>query len=70
MTMRRFLLLCALVVAQLSVTGCPRRPDPYVQPSQPAYSTGGVSTGGVVHVRGYRRRDGTYVQPYTRRRPR
>jgi hypothetical protein len=58
--MRRFLLLCALVVAQLSVTGCPRRPDPYVQPS--------VSTGGVVHVRGYRRRDGTYVRPYTRRR--
>jgi hypothetical protein len=28
------------------------------------------STGGSVHVRGYSRRDGTYVQPHTRSAPR
>lgn len=28
------------------------------------------STGGPVRVKGYTRRDGTYVQPHTRRRPR
>lgn len=27
-------------------------------------------SGGPVHVRGYYRRDGTYVRPHTRRRPR
>ncbi len=31
---------------------------------------GGDSGGGSVHVRGYYRRDGTYVRPHTRHRPR
>lgn len=39
---------------------------PYVPP--PSYTTP-RSSGGTVHVRGYYRRDGTYVQPYTRRAP-
>lgn len=38
------------------------------------YSTGdsysGYSSGGTVHVRGYYRKNGTYVQSYTRRSPR
>jgi hypothetical protein len=37
--------------------------------SDESYS-GGSSGGGSVHVRGYTRRDGTYVAPHTRRRPR
>lgn len=35
----------------------------------PAPSRAFRSTGGPVHVRGYYRRDGTYVRPHTRRRP-
>lgn len=35
----------------------------------PSYTPGG-STGGPVRVRGYTRRDGTYVRPHTRSRPR
>jgi hypothetical protein len=36
--------------------------------STPSYAPS-TSSGGVVHVRGYTRRDGTYVAPYTRRAP-
>ena len=32
--------------------------------------TSGGDTGGSVHVRGYHRRDGTYVRSHSRRRPR
>jgi hypothetical protein len=39
-----------------------RAPDP-----APSYSP---STGGTVHVRGYYRKDGTYVRPHTRSSPR
>ena len=39
--------------------------DSYVSPSTPS---GG--SGGTVHVRGYTRKDGTYVQPHTRSAPR
>lgn len=35
-----------------------------------AYSRGGASGGGRVYVRGYTRKDGTYVQPHTRSKPR
>lgn len=34
----------------------------------PAAPSGGSSSGGRVYVRGYTRKDGTYVQPHTRRR--
>jgi uncharacterized membrane protein YgcG len=34
-----------------------------------AYSPSSPSGGGTVHVRGYTRKDGTYVAPYTRRAP-
>jgi len=43
----------------------PRSTTTY-QPVVPSYSGGS----GVVHVRGYYRKDGTYVRPHTRRRPR
>jgi hypothetical protein len=39
--------------------------DPDVR-SSPSY---GSASRGEVHVRGYTRKDGTYVQPYTRRAP-
>jgi len=38
-------------------------------PSTPSYTAPEPSTGGTVHVDGYYRKDGTYVQPYTRRPP-
>jgi hypothetical protein len=39
--------------------------------SRPAATSAPASTGsGTVHVRGYYRRDGTYVRPHTRSRPR
>jgi hypothetical protein len=37
--------------------------------SPPSYRTPAPSTGGTVHVDGYFRKDGTYVQPYNRRPP-
>lgn len=36
----------------------------------PSYSPPSYSGGGSVHVRGYYRKDGTYVRPHTRSRPR
>lgn len=36
---------------------------------RPAVTSTPSSSGGSVHVRGYRRRDGTYVRPHTRSRP-
>lgn len=41
-----------------------------VESSDESYSGRSASGGGSVHVRGYTRRDGTYVAPHTRRRPR
>jgi uncharacterized membrane protein YgcG len=37
--------------------------------SSSTYSSGSPASGGRVHVRGYTRKDGTYVPPYTRRPP-
>lgn len=39
-------------------------------PSTSSSTSGSSSSGGEVYVHGYRRRDGTYVRPHTRRRPR
>ena len=58
---------------QMVVTpACPVGPDGMlqcegVQPAQ-VYQAPPPSSGGTVRVRGYTRRDGTYVRPYTRRR--
>jgi hypothetical protein len=44
-----------------------------VQPATSSYTPSSSSTysgGGTVHVRGYYRKNGTYVAPYTRRAPR
>lgn len=57
---------------------CRARPDttgvydctPVEHPASGSYGyTPAPSGGGPVHVRGYYRRDGTYVRPHTRRRP-
>ncbi len=57
--------------------GIPVSPPAYPQPEDTVIPTtsvsGGYSTGssgGPVYVRGYTRRDGTYVRPHTRSRPR
>jgi hypothetical protein len=47
----------------------PSSPPPAYTPSSPSY-TPSYSGDGTVHVRGYYRKNGTYVQPYTRRAPR
>jgi hypothetical protein len=45
-------------------------PTDSVKPQPPSGgSAASPSTGGSVHVRGYYRRDGTYVRPHTRSRP-
>lgn len=38
--------------------------------ADPGYTPQSSGSSGPVHVRGYYRRDGTYVHPHTRRRPR
>lgn len=48
---------------------CEAEPAPVYAPGTYAPSTAPVP-GGPVHVRGYYRRDGTYVRPHTRARPR
>ena len=48
-------------------------PPEYVPGHAPTYSEdgyGGYREGGSVSVRGYTRKDGTYVRPHTRRSPR
>ena len=49
------------------------KPAPIEKPAvvinTPSSSEGSYSGGGDVHVRGYTRKDGTYVQPHTRHRP-
>lgn len=52
-----------------SAGGMVDKPSPsYSLPSPP--SSDSYSGGGTVHVRGYYRKDGTYVRPHTRRSPR
>lgn len=50
-------------------TGAPLTPAEATRRHQIA-APASTSSSGSVHVRGYRRRDGTYVRPHTRRRPR
>ncbi len=43
----------------------------YNTPTSPSYNyTPSTSSGGTVHVKGYTRKDGTYVSPHTRSAPR
>ena len=59
-----------MVVALLLVLAGSCAPIPDYYPDPPARSAAPRSAGGPVQVRGYYRRDGTYVHPHTRRRPR
>lgn len=50
----------------------PVPPDPSLpsaMKSQPTNTSVNDSSGGTVHVKGYYRKDGTYVAPYDRRAP-
>jgi hypothetical protein len=55
---------------QVATQTAPTWPS-YTEPSISASSSSGTGGGGgTVHVRGYYRKNGTYVQPHTRRAPR
>jgi hypothetical protein len=64
----RIVLAIILAIAALLMTGgCASSGSPG---STAAPAALGPTTGGPVHVKGYFKKDGTYVKPHTRRSPR
>lgn len=65
--LRRSLRLISVIALVLAGAGCAAAP---VDAGGSAAAAEQASTGGTVHVKGYFRKDGTYVRPHTRRAPR